>query len=47
MFNVRLKELRDSKNISQAQLAQAIGYTQSHMAKWENDTHEPKGGRYY
>lgn len=42
MFNIRLKELRESKKLSQKQLAKLIGYTQSHIAKWENDTHEPK-----
>jgi len=44
MFYVRLKELREEKGLSQSELAQAIGYTQSHIAKWENNAHEPKSG---
>ena len=42
MFSVRLKELREENKLSQAKLAQIIGYTQSHIAKWEYGTHEPK-----
>jgi len=42
MFSVRLKELREERGLSQSELAKAIGYTQSHIAKWENNAHEPK-----
>ena len=41
MFHIKLKELREEKEISQTKLAREIGYTQSHIAKWEKKIHEP------
>ncbi|MCL2061652.1 MAG: helix-turn-helix domain-containing protein [Firmicutes bacterium] len=41
MFGNRLKELRVEKNLSQAQLAAAIGFSQSNLAKWERAVHDP------
>ena len=34
-FKERLKELRTAKGLSQMQLAQAVGLSQSAIAKWE------------
>ena len=40
-FKDKLKELRKSKNISQMQLAQKTGISQSAIAKWELGKTEP------
>ena len=40
-FKERLKELRTSKGLSQMQLAQAVGISQSAIAKWELGKTEP------
>ena len=40
-FRERLKELRAAKGLSQMQLAQAIGVSQSAIAKWELGKTEP------
>lgn len=41
MSNLKLKELRSEKNISQKELTNHINYTQSMIAKWENGINEP------
>lgn len=38
---MRLRELREEKGLSQAEVAQAIGGTQSNLAKWEKGTVQP------
>ena len=40
-FKDKLKELRISKNLSQMQLAQKTGVSQSAIAKWELGKTEP------
>ena len=40
-FKDKLKELRLSKNLSQMQLSQQIGLSQSAIAKWELGKTEP------
>ncbi len=41
-FAERVKELRVEKGLSQAELAKAIGVTQSIVARWEADLRIPK-----
>lgn len=41
MFSKRLKELRTSLDLSQAQFASEIGFSQSAIYTWENQTREP------
>lgn len=41
MFNIRLKELRKEKGISQLELATKLGYNQSMICFWEQGKHEP------
>ncbi|MBD5631856.1 MAG: helix-turn-helix transcriptional regulator [Clostridia bacterium] len=40
-FCDRLKELRNEKNLSQMELANATGLSQSAIARWELDKTEP------
>ena len=40
-FGRRLKELRNEKGVSQMDLANATGLSQSAIAKWELDKTEP------
>ena len=40
-FGERLKELRTAKGMSPMQLAQAVGISQSAIAKWELGKTEP------
>lgn len=40
-FKDRIKELRISKNLSQQQLADKLGLSQSAVAKWELGKTEP------
>ena len=42
MFRIRLKELRDSKRMSQAKLVKAIGVSQSTVGMWENGKNHPE-----
>ena len=42
VFQIRLKELRESRGLSQADLAQAIHTNQSTVAMWENGTNRPR-----
>lgn len=41
MFKEKIKELRIEKGLSQVQLAQELGYTQSMISFWERGIHEP------
>lgn len=41
MFSQKLKELRTRDNLSQAKFAREIGFSQSAIASWENETREP------
>lgn len=38
---MRLKELREEKNLSQKQVSVAINTNQSNIARWENGLNEP------
>ncbi len=40
-FSVRIKELRQEKHLSQMQLANILGISQSAIAKWELKKTEP------
>lgn len=40
-FGQRLKAFREDKNITQEQLAEAIGYGKSTVSFWENDLKVP------
>lgn len=42
MFSLRIKELREEKGYSQAQLAKKLGIRQSTVGMWENGTNNPK-----
>ena len=42
MFRIRLKELRESRNLSQYELADELGVKQSTVAMWENGTNKPR-----
>lgn len=42
VFQIRLKELRESRGLSQADLARAIHTKQSTVAMWENGTNRPR-----
>ena len=41
LFASRLKELRKENNVSQTELAKAIGYSQAIISQWENEIFEP------
>ncbi len=41
-FQLRLKELRLAKGVSQKELGKIIGATYSAISYWENGTNEPK-----
>lgn len=38
---MRLKELREEKNLTQADLAIKIGTSQRNISRWENESNEP------
>ena len=40
-FSIRLKELREEKKLSQAELGRVLGYTQTGIAKWESGARTP------
>lgn len=42
MFQVRLKELRENRMLSQNDLAKALNVKQSTVAMWENGTNKPR-----
>lgn len=41
MFADRLREMRIQRNISQAELGEAIGMSQATVTSWENGTRKP------
>ena len=41
MLNQRIRELRTAKNISQVELADALGVTKQSVSNWENDNIQP------
>lgn len=41
MLNQRIRELRIAKNISQVELAKALGVTKQSVSNWENDNIQP------
>lgn len=41
-FAVRLKELRESRRLTQSNLAKELKYTQTTIAKWESGDRTPK-----
>ena len=41
---MRLKELREEKNLSQNDLAKEINTSQRNIGRWENGTNEPTAG---
>lgn len=42
MFRIRLKELRESRNMSQREFATAFGVSPATVGMWENGEREPK-----
>ena len=40
-FSQRIKELREEYNLTQEQLGEIIGYTQSGIARWEQAERQP------
>ncbi|MBO6087833.1 helix-turn-helix transcriptional regulator [bacterium] len=42
MFGKRLKELRKSKNLTQEQLAELVGFEPNHLTKIESGKHFPQ-----
>lgn len=44
LFSTRLKELRKEKKLNQTALAEAIGVSQSMIARWESNECEPTAG---
>ena len=41
MFSVRLKDLRERDGLSQIRFSEEIGFSQSAVSAWENNTREP------
>ena len=41
MLSQRIHELRTAKNISQVELAKALGVTKQSVSNWENDNIQP------
>lgn len=41
MFSVRLKNLRERDGLSQIRFSEEIGFSQSAVSAWENNTREP------
>lgn len=41
MFNIRIKELRCAKGITQVELASQLGVTKQCISNWENDNIQP------
>lgn len=44
MISDKIKNLREQKNITQAELANAIGVTTSAVSAWEKNINEPRMG---
>lgn len=45
MFQIRLKELREDKGLSQGKLGKQIGVAQSTVGMWENGTNKPENSK--
>ena len=43
-FGIRLKELRKERKVTQKELANALGCSQSMVAQWESHKNKPTGG---
>lgn len=41
MLNQRIRTLRQSRNMSQVELAKALGVTKQSISNWENDNIQP------
>lgn len=41
---MRLKELREERNLSQLDVANAIGTSQTNIGRWEKERNEPSSG---
>ena len=41
MYNKIIRQLRNDKNLTQVQLAEAIGYSESMVRKWESGKKKP------
>lgn len=41
-FAQQLREIREEEGLSQTQLAKALNFSQSTIAKWESGDHEPE-----
>lgn len=41
MLNIKIRELRKSYNISQVELAKALGVSKQCVSNWENDNIQP------
>lgn len=41
MLNIKIKELRTARNMSQVQLAAALGVTKQSISNWENNNIQP------
>lgn len=41
---MKLKELREERNLSQLDVANAIGTSQTNIGRWEKDKNEPSSG---
>jgi transcriptional regulator with XRE-family HTH domain len=44
VLQIKLKELRETRKISQQKLAKQLGVTQSTVAMWENGKNKPEHG---
>lgn len=42
---MRLKELRDEKNLTQEDIAQAINTSRPNISRWEKELNEPAAGQ--
>ena len=41
MLNIKIRELRSSYNMSQVELAKALGVSKQCVSNWENDNIQP------
>lgn len=41
MFGIRIRELREAKNLTQTELAKQLNSTQKQVSKWETEFIEP------
>ncbi len=45
VFGSRLREVRQSRGMTQAELAEVLGVSRRSIIRWEHDTTEPHPGR--